>query len=248
MTRTVVCFKWGTMYGPEYVNTLYAMVRRNVEGAFRFVCLTDDSNGLRDEIDAQPLPDFPEPPWEYARYCSAWRKLALFDASRLGLSGRILFLDLDVVVMGSLMPFFDTNGHFKMIENWYQPGKGQASAMCFDGDTMKPLLARYLDNPIAVLDRFQTEQEYISESVDRSTAFFEARLAKSFKKHVMHQGVARFSSKAYDIPKGAHLLVFHGRPNPPDAITGDWGKEMNALKRWWKGLKPSPWIADYWRQ
>lgn len=25
--RNVICMKWGTKYGPEYVNRLYAMVR-----------------------------------------------------------------------------------------------------------------------------------------------------------------------------------------------------------------------------
>jgi len=113
---------------------------------------------------------------------------------------------------------------------------------------MKPLLTRYLDNPLEILERYQTEQEYISENIDRSTAFFDAPLAQSFKKHVMHHGLHRFSSKPYTQPKGVSLLVFHGRPNPPDAIKGQWGKDMNALKRWWKGLKPCPWIASYWYQ
>ena len=28
--RTVLCMKWGTKYGPEYVNRLYGMVRRHL--------------------------------------------------------------------------------------------------------------------------------------------------------------------------------------------------------------------------
>jgi hypothetical protein len=28
--RNVICMKWGTKYGPEYVNRLYAMVRRHL--------------------------------------------------------------------------------------------------------------------------------------------------------------------------------------------------------------------------
>ena len=45
-TRHILCMKWGTKYGPEYVNRLYAMVRRHLSGDFRFVCLTDDSTCL----------------------------------------------------------------------------------------------------------------------------------------------------------------------------------------------------------
>ena len=49
--RVILCMKWGTKYGPEYVNRLYAMVRRNLTGDFRFVCLTDDGTGIRSEVE-----------------------------------------------------------------------------------------------------------------------------------------------------------------------------------------------------
>jgi hypothetical protein len=54
--RHVICMKWGTKYGPEYVNRLYAMVRRHLSGDFRFVCLTDDSTGIRSEVQCLPIP------------------------------------------------------------------------------------------------------------------------------------------------------------------------------------------------
>ena len=54
--RHVLCMKWGTKYGPEYVNRLYAMVRRHLRGDFRFVCLTDDARGIRAEVQCLPIP------------------------------------------------------------------------------------------------------------------------------------------------------------------------------------------------
>ena len=36
-TANVVCMKWGTRYGPEWVNRLAAMVRRNTTWTVRFV-------------------------------------------------------------------------------------------------------------------------------------------------------------------------------------------------------------------
>ena len=39
---TVLCMKWGRRYGPDYVNTLYSMLRRHLAAAHRLVCLTDD--------------------------------------------------------------------------------------------------------------------------------------------------------------------------------------------------------------
>lgn len=227
------------------------MVQRNVEQPVRFVCMTDDATHLRAEIDSLPLPEFPEPAWEYARFCSAWRKLALFDATNLALHGRILFLDLDVVILRSLEPFFSAPSLFLMLENWYQPGKGQASIMCFEGDSMKPLLSHYLNNSEDVLKHYVTEQEYISQNAAEvigvnESLFFDSRLCMSFKKHIMRHGIQRFSKRPYSLPPKAHVVVFHGRPNPPDALLGEWGKPMPALKRWWKGLQPCPWIADYW--
>ncbi len=247
-SRTVVCLKWGDMYGPEYVNRLFAMLSRNVASPVRFVCFTEDAAGLRDGIEIKPLPDFPEPPYKYARYCSAWRKLALFDIEKFGLEGRVLFLDLDIVILRSLEPLLQGSAPFMMLENWYQPGKGQASVMRFDGNIMQPVLARYLADPIAVLENYVTEQEYIWANAVLHAAFFDERLCLSFKKHVMHSGLKRFSSSPYEVPDLASMLVFHGRPNPPEAIKGEWGKPMLAVKRWWKGLKPCPWIEDYWRE
>ena len=49
--RFVICMKWGTKYGPEYVNRLYGMVSRHLHGAFRFVCFTDDTTGIRPEVE-----------------------------------------------------------------------------------------------------------------------------------------------------------------------------------------------------
>ena len=48
--RHVICMKWGKKYGSEYVNRLYAMVRRHLRGDFHFVCLTDDAAGIRSEV------------------------------------------------------------------------------------------------------------------------------------------------------------------------------------------------------
>ena len=42
--RNVICMKWGTKYAPEYVNRLYAMVRRHLTGD----CLLYKSPSLRD--------------------------------------------------------------------------------------------------------------------------------------------------------------------------------------------------------
>ena len=53
--KQIVCMKWGTVYGPEYVNILHAMVARNITGDFKVICFTDDATGVRPEVLCLPL-------------------------------------------------------------------------------------------------------------------------------------------------------------------------------------------------
>ncbi|MFM8903690.1 MAG: glycosyltransferase, partial [Verrucomicrobiota bacterium] len=58
---TILCMKWGTKYGPEYVNRLRSMVRRHLRMPHRFVCLTDSSAGLDPDIECFPIPSLELP-------------------------------------------------------------------------------------------------------------------------------------------------------------------------------------------
>ena len=60
--RHILCMKWGRKYGPEYVNRLYGMARRHLQGDFRFICLTDDASGIRPEVQCLPIPPLALPP------------------------------------------------------------------------------------------------------------------------------------------------------------------------------------------
>ena len=66
MTQTVICLKWGTRYGPEYVNRLYSMVKRHTERDLRFICITDDPSGIENGVEIMPMPAFTLP--EFFRY------------------------------------------------------------------------------------------------------------------------------------------------------------------------------------
>lgn len=95
--------KWGDKYGPEYVNRLYNMVERNTTLPFKFICFTDNADGLLPEVSVRPLPDMPLPPDKER----GWRKLSLFRDD-VGLEGRVLFLDLDVVIVGNIDGFLQS--------------------------------------------------------------------------------------------------------------------------------------------
>lgn len=116
--RHIICMKWGTKYGPEYVNRLYAMVRRHLSGDFNMVCLTDDSSGIRSEVQCLPIPPLDLPPGIPER---GWTKLASFAQDLHGLRGTALFLDVDVVIVGNMDGFFEVPGDFMIIHDYKRP-------------------------------------------------------------------------------------------------------------------------------
>lgn len=95
----VVCVKWGNKYDAEYVNRLYRGVQRHLDRRHRFVCFTDDAEGLDDGIETERFPDENLHTW--------WLKSTIFVAKLL--RGRVLYLDLDTVVVGSLDALFDSH-------------------------------------------------------------------------------------------------------------------------------------------
>lgn len=78
---TVICVKHGGKYGPEYVNRLHSMVTRNCTRAPRFVCFTENTEGLQPDIEVRPLPGDGLEGW--------WNKVALFGDDLPGVSGRL---------------------------------------------------------------------------------------------------------------------------------------------------------------
>ncbi|MGI9568972.1 MAG: hypothetical protein ACR2PH_04355 [Desulfobulbia bacterium] len=46
----VYCLKWGSKYGPEYVNRLYASVATHYQGEFIFHCITEDPEDIHEDV------------------------------------------------------------------------------------------------------------------------------------------------------------------------------------------------------
>lgn len=245
----VVCMKWGTLYGPEYANRLYAMVARNLSRPFRFVCFTDDASGLRPEIEAMPLPPIDiDPPYEK----TPWKKLALYNATLGDLKGSALFLDLDVLITGPLDKFFDYPGDYCVIRNWTQPKtiNGNTSVFRFTIGAHTDLLDLFHSRPTQYwVDTRRIEQTFLSEELHREgrLTYWPAGWCVSFKVHCLPGGwkfpriLLNWVLPSH-LPPGPSVCVFHGRPNPDEALVGCWPGG------WYKRLRPATWIADYWHE
>ena len=239
--RVVVCMKWGSKYGPEYVNRLYGMVRRNLSGEFRFVCLTDDTSGVRAEVECFPLPEL-----ELAASArdGGWRKLNSFRKDLYGLTGRALFLDLDVAVVGGLDEFFTQPGKFVIIKDWKRPWRvtGNSSVYRFDLGAHADVLAYFVAHQDEVRQRHRNEQEFLSHylSEQKQLSYWPAGWCCSFKYHCIPAWPLNYWQEPA-FPAGTRIVVFHGEVNPPDAIAG---RRNRALRY----MKAAPWVARYWAE
>ena len=239
--RIVLCMKWGTKYGPEYVNRLYGMVRRHLQGEFRFVCLTDLSSGIRAEVQCLPIPPLALPPGIPER---GWTKLTTFSADLHGLHGTALFLDLDVVIVDDITPFFEVPGEFLIIHDWKRPWRvtGNSSVYRFRIGAHADLLQYFRTHVDEVRARVRNEQAYLSDALDKQgkLAYWPADWCASWKYHCIPPLPLNYWREP-SIPRGARILIFHGVMNPPDALAG---RSVGN----WRHARPAPWIAAHWHE
>ena len=237
--RVVLCMKWGTKYGPEYVNRLYGMVRRHLTGDLRFVCLTDRSEGIVTEVQCLPIPPLDLPAGIPER---GWTKLTTFAADLHGLRGTALFLDLDVVIVDDITPFFEVSGDFLIIHDWKRPWRvtGNSSVYRFRLGAHADLLSHFREHVNEVRAQVRNEQAYLSEYLHQQgkLAYWPKGWCCSFKYHCLPRWPLNHW-RVPSIPQGTRIVVFHGEINPPDAIQG--GRSARG-----RFLLPAPWVSEHW--
>jgi len=268
--KQVVCVKWGSGYGPEYVNRLYGMVARQITPPFRLVCLTDDRQGIRPEVECFDLPELgcPHP----QRTMGKWRKQVLWGATLPGLEGVVLFIDLDSVLVDSIDPYFDYGhpGDVIVARNWARPLQrlGQTSVFRFAVGAHAHVLADFRADPQGIADRYGFEQHYVTAAVEGGVKFWPERWTRHFRLHCLPHFPLRYFMTAR-LPRGSRVVTFPGGPNPDDVAVGRWNKRVPAFPtRWqhvmatfgdqrvddrrWRHLQrfvlPVDWIDRHWRE
>jgi hypothetical protein len=234
--------KWGKLYGPEYVNRLYNMVKRNLTIPHRFVCFTDDATGIDSGVETFPMPEIPLPE---SHKNLPWRKIGLFSPKLADLEGQALFLDLDLVIVGNIDCFFAYEGDFCIIHNWTHPDRivGNSSVYRFEVGADSYVYDTIVNDMQGQLAKYRNSQTFLSHTVKKLT-YWPDEWCKSFKKHCVPKGILRYINTP-KIPAGAKIVVFHGDPNPDAALVGKWpGFGLCGLH---KKVKPTKWIANYWK-
>lgn len=152
-------------YSSEYVTRLYGMVARWLDRPFRFVCLTDRpwlfTEGPIETIPVVKLPGF-----------APWTKLELFNPAREW-SGRVLYLDLDSLIVAPLAPIVDVPAAFAITADPPRPGQRlrdaygrqivrrfNSSVMVWDGGTHTEL---FTDWKPALVHQLSGDQDWIGQ-------------------------------------------------------------------------------------
>lgn len=130
LTVACVLVKGNVDYTPAYVVNLQRMVRRHLKQDHHFVCLTDEPELLPRFVSTIQIPPVNGiPGW--------WAKVNLFNP-RLGLRERTLYLDLDVLVVGSLDAVVEFQSPFAIVPHAgnFKPRNGLEVVQLYNSSVM----------------------------------------------------------------------------------------------------------------
>jgi hypothetical protein len=250
----IICMKWGHLYGPEYVNNLRAGVARHLQRAHRFVCFTDDGSGLHRDVEVLPLPPLGLPAGASDR---RWQKLAVFRQGVGGLSGTTLFLDLDLVVVNSLEPFFEHAGRFLIIRDddlfrrkplrkihaerdRFLHSVGNSSVFRYEIGEHEYILDAYLADPAKAMAEYEISQQFQSAqlALHGHLQYWPQGWCVSFKNGCVPRHVKSYLRDPV-VPPGTHIVVFAGTPKMSDVLAG-------GGHRWYRRIGNVGWLRQAW--
>jgi len=242
---SVVCFKWQRNqsgfqlpcvcdYGYNHVNILYNMVKRNLTIPFRFICVTDNWQGLDENIEVVEL-------WDKCRELGGcYNRLFVFDPiMKHYLGDKFVCIDLDCVITGNLDRLFTLQDDF-IINDYPIEKYKHATHQYYNGG----LFMMTAGSRAKVWNRFnENPQEIISQINARNEGKEKPELVGSDQAvitHILGKGEKVFNEEMgiYDFmllpdknqpPENAKIILFAGQRDP------------SQLRNRYK------WIKDLWQ-
>ena len=170
MSLTVACVwvKGNVDYGVEYVSRLKAMCARHLVTPFRFVCFTDRPDVVSAIGDAVPI-HLPRGMFGW------WSKVEMFNPQH-GLKGRVVYLDLDTLVVDDLGPIVHFPADFALVPHagTFNGKNGLAvvkrfnsSVMVWDAGTKDHIYENWTPS---VTKRLHGDQDWIGETCPDAAA------------------------------------------------------------------------------
>lgn len=149
----------------------------------------------------QPILASDKPGW--------WAKIDLFTPGRF--DGRVLYLDLDVTITGSLDDLADYPAPFVAIKDWWRAGLN-SSVMAWDAGVADHIHQGFSPE---TMEWFPGDQDYITTKM-RGCATFPPSWVPSYK----HNKRGLLPGVAPTYPVDMRVCVFHGSPRPWEVTDG----------------------------
>ena len=215
----VICVRVGTLYGPEYVERLRNMVARNITGPYKFYCLTDDPTPI-EGVELVVIKN-----QKYKKQW--WHKVHLFDKSH-GFEGRMLYFDLDVVIINSLTRLYDNCGdRFYGIRDFNRKFNPKwnilnSSVMSWMPGHHNHIFDNFMRDKKQA-QKLHGDQDWIWQVAKNQICFWPDQWIQSYKWEVrdrselLYKANKRsFKTIREDVTAHKHcsVLVFHGEPKP----------------------------------
>jgi len=215
----VLCVRFGNKYGQEYVIRLRNMVERHLNVPYKFWCLTDDPAPI------EGVTSIIRPNQGYKK--GWWHKVHMFESS-MPIPGRILYMDLDVVIHNNIdklatMWTEDFVG-IRDFNRKFHPGYKylNSSVMAWNAGSQNYIFDKFKQNPEYAM-RMQGDQDWTWAQAKKHMKFWPDKWIQSYKWEIrsrselgMQHGIRKFKTIRDDIvpDKECCIAVFHGEPNP----------------------------------
>lgn len=193
----VACVFWGDKYDIKYVQRLKLMVERNLSVPHRFICLSDkDIEG----IDCIPIFATKWEGW--------WQKVALFTPQLFPSGTKVLYLDLDVIITGSIdvLAYQRTECPLAMIYNF-----GPNRSHCAHNSSVMQWTS---GDP-----RLNGIHDFFTEDVMRKLHGDQCWIWRVLRDNIANWPMEYIKSYKYDcrgktLDDSIRIVVFHGDPKP----------------------------------
>lgn len=198
-------------YSSDKVWKLYHNIKKFTNlNDIDFICLSDDPN-----VPGYHALEHNFPTW--------WAKIELFKESYVQMPSRILYLDLDTVILGDLSKFFNSKGLYMLEDfNLKTPASG---FMMWDSGTVNFIYEDFIKckdpmNPIHKVNHHQKvygDQSWIEKCL-RYHRYPINFFQKTFKNEVLS-----WPRNSKNMPRGS-VVCFYGKVKPWNCA--GWAKEL----------------------
>lgn len=202
----------------NHVNIMYHMVKRNLHVPHRFICITDDPEGLDENIDIVPL-------WDDCKELGGcYKRLKFFSKKMKKLIGdRIVQCDIDTVITGDITPLI--NRPEPLILYRHHQHKVNGGLWIMDAGYRSDIWDFFdpKESPLRSSHEIGTDQGWLKYYL------------KSDLKHNKIKTISRpegiydmrtdILTKDGKLPNGCRMVVFPGGRDPSQFTHLDWVKE-----------------------